>query len=211
LIDDVTQEIHFPEWNLGKLFNQRPPPMMTALLERATNALGDIAHFARTPSLTDTEDSAPSSEDAPLSPPPPPPATLSHSPKTQRPLPRIPSVKRTESPEPASPLASSPTLAPSTHVRTNSQSSGMMLSQLSVLSNLLRYLTWHEFRSLVLTSRTVRAALDVEERLDVILARFVPGYGYGARPPHQIPVSLEDLETFSECPPRSVYLGADLA
>jgi hypothetical protein len=183
--------------------------MMSALLDRATNALGDIAHFARTPSLTDTEDSAPSSEDGPLSPPPPPRATLSDSPKAQPLQLRIPSTKTTALPSPASAVVSSAAPTLRTHTRTNSQSSGMMLSQrpiiillsqLSVLSSLLRYLTWHEFRSLVMTSRTVRAALNVEACLDVILARFVPGYRYGVRPANQIHVSLEDLETFSERP-----------
>ncbi|KAG9104210.1 hypothetical protein FRC06_004427 [Ceratobasidium sp. 370] len=178
---------------------------MTTLLERAVNILSDVVHVTRTPSLTDTDDSGPS--DAPLlSPPPVPSPTLPATTKPRHSL----LVDTSSEPMPGPKSLSSPTLtrldSPRTHVRTNSQASSMMfflqrpiiiaLSQLGILTNLLRYLTWHEFRSLVMTSRTVRAALDVDERMDVILARFVPGYRYGVRPPNQIRVSVDDLETF---------------
>ncbi|KAF8604570.1 hypothetical protein BDV93DRAFT_91515 [Ceratobasidium sp. AG-I] len=178
--------------------------MMTTLLERASNALGDIAHFARTPSLTDTDDSGPSDElPAPPSPLAESPVSVA-APKSQHPLLRSPS-KGTTGTRTSGRTTPAPTLTRS-HVRTNSRASTVLLSfqrpviialsQVGVLANLLRYLTWHEFRSLVMTSRAVRAELDVEDSMDVILARFVPGYRHGVRPTNQIHVSLEDLETF---------------
>ncbi|KAG8744157.1 hypothetical protein FRC10_010726 [Ceratobasidium sp. 414] len=192
---------------------------MTTLLERAVNILSDVARVTRTPSLTDTDDSGPS--DAPLlSPPPVPSPTLPATTKVRN------SLLVDTSSEPMSGLKSpsSPTTtrldSPRTHVRTNSRASSMLfflqrpivvaLSQLGVLANLLRYLTWHEFRSLVMTSRAVRAALDVDEHMDVILARFVPGYRYGVRPPNQIRVSLDDLETFSEQPHPAAHISLHL-
>ncbi|KAG8710495.1 hypothetical protein FRC08_017097 [Ceratobasidium sp. 394] len=178
---------------------------MTTLLERAVNIFNDVVHVTRTPSLTDTDDSGPS--DAPLlSPPPVPSPTLTATTKAQRSLLVDTSSGLMQGPRSLSSPTSTRLDSPRTHVRTYSQASSMVfflrrpiiaaLSQLGVFATLLRYLTWHEFRSLVMTSRTIRATLDVDEHMDVILARFVPGYGYGVRSPNQIRVSLDDLETF---------------
>ncbi|QRV74985.1 hypothetical protein RhiJN_03000 [Ceratobasidium sp. AG-Ba] len=178
---------------------------MTTLLERAANILSDVSHVVRTPSLTDTDDSGPSDE-VPLSPPPAPSPSLPPSAKAQKS--RHPLLVNTSRPLPSPKAPASPvtTGSPRTHVRTNSHASSLMfflqrpivmvLSQVGVLARVLRYLTWHEFRNLVMTSRTVRAALETDERMDVILARFVPGYRYGVRPSNQIHVSLDDLETY---------------
>lgn len=179
---------------------------MATLFER----IRDVAHFTRTPSLTDTDDSAPSDD---LVEPP----TITVPLETVAPVPTT-AMKRhplLRSPSKAT-AASTETATKMTHVRTPSRSSTLLmmfqrplivaLSQVSVLACLLRHLTWHEFRSLVMTSRAVRDTLDAEDCIEVILARFVPGYRLGARPSEQIPVTVEHLEAFMLSQAMSLHL-----
>ncbi|KAG9120907.1 hypothetical protein FRC07_003363 [Ceratobasidium sp. 392] len=180
---------------------------MNTLLERAANLFSDSAHVVRTPSLTNTDDSGPSDEPL-LSPPPMPSPTLSATTKPRQQL--VVDTSSIPLPLPGPQTLGSPTStrmdSPRTHVRTISQASSMLmpiqkpiivaLCEVAVVANLLRYLTWHEFRNLVTTSRAVRAVLDADDQMDVILARFLQGYQFGVRLPNQIRISLDDLETY---------------
>ncbi|CAE6537045.1 unnamed protein product [Rhizoctonia solani] len=149
----------------------------------------------RTPSLTDTDDSAPSEEL------PEPSATITAE-IAGKEIMRTPSRLSVES-------------RPS-RVRTNSRSSTLMmmfqrplvvaLSEPAVVACLVRHLNWHEFRMLAMTSHAVRSALQTEECIDPVLARFIPGYSLGARPDEQIHVSLDHLESFMLSQATSVHL-----
>ncbi|KAG8681576.1 hypothetical protein FRC11_000947 [Ceratobasidium sp. 423] len=57
-----------------------------------------------------------------------------------------------------------------------------------------------------MTSHSVRSALQAEECMDTVLARFIPGYSLGARPDEQIHVSLDHLESFMLSQAMSVHL-----
>ncbi|CAE6424460.1 unnamed protein product [Rhizoctonia solani] len=167
-------------------------------------------NMTRTPSLTDTDDSAPSEEL------PEPSATIT-------------SVMGIASPMAATTMtlkglrSSSVAMSrvsleshPTSRVRTNSRSSTIMmmfqrplvvaLSEPRIVGAIVHCLNWHDFRMLAMTSHSVRSALEAEECMDLVLARFIPGYGLGARPEEQIRVSLDHLEAFMLSQHMSVHL-----
>ncbi|KAJ1307928.1 hypothetical protein OPQ81_002004 [Rhizoctonia solani] len=160
----------------------------------------------RTPSLTDTDSSAPS-EDLP------------------EPSATITTVMGIAAPMSATTTKGSLMRAPSTvmtvesrpsRMRANSRSSTIMmmfqpplvvaLSEPRIVGMLVRYLSWHEFRMLAMVSHAVRSALEAEECMDPVLARFIPGYTLGARPEEQLHVSLDTLELFMLSQHMSVHL-----
>ncbi|CAE7053838.1 unnamed protein product [Rhizoctonia solani] len=163
-------------------------------------------NVTRTPSLTDTDDSAPS-EDLPeptitepeLMPTTTGKGTLSLMRSSSKTMSRLSLESR-----------------PTSRVRTNSRSSTIMmmfqrplvvaLSEPRIVGGIVRYLNWHEFRMLAMTSHSVRSALEAEECMDLVLARFVPNYTLGARPEEQIHVSLDHLEMFMLSQHMSVHL-----
>ncbi|CUA74141.1 hypothetical protein RSOLAG22IIIB_05431 [Rhizoctonia solani] len=159
-------------------------------------------HMMRTPSLTDTDDSAPSEEL-------PEPATITNITTTTKDSLLMRSSSKTMS---KVSLVSHPT----SRVRSNSRSSTIMmmfqrplvvaLSEPRIVGVLIRYLNWHDFRMLAMTSRSVRSALEAEECMDSVLARFIPGYGLGVRPEEQIHVSIDHLESFMLSQHMSVHL-----
>ncbi|QRW18285.1 hypothetical protein RhiXN_03209 [Rhizoctonia solani] len=164
-------------------------------------------HVTRTPSLTDTDDSAPSEEL------PEPSTTMGIA--TTMPTSfksRQQGLLRNGSKATRMSIESQPT----SRMRSNSRSSTVMmmfqravvvaLSEPGVVHRLLRYLSWHDFRQLAMTSHGVRSALETEECMDPILARFVPGYTLGARPDEPIHVSLDHLELFMLSQHMSVHL-----
>ncbi|KAF8699178.1 hypothetical protein RHS03_07232, partial [Rhizoctonia solani] len=164
-------------------------------------------HVTRTPSLTDTDDSAPSEEL------PEPSTTMGIA--TTMPTSfksRQQGLLRSGSKATRMSIESQPT----SRMRSNSRSSTVMmmfqravvvaLSEPGVVHRLLRYLSWHDFRQLAMTSHGVRSALETEECMDPILARFVPGYTLGARPDEPIHVSLDHLELFMLSQHMSVHL-----
>ncbi|KAB5593992.1 hypothetical protein CTheo_2593 [Ceratobasidium theobromae] len=166
---------------------------MATLLER----LSELAHFTRTPSLTDTDDSAPSEE---LPEPPPTIAAVVATPTGG-----LAAEKG---------LGASETMAQAAKTRSRASTVLLMLqrpfvvvlSQPQILGCLVRYLTWHEFHSVVMTSHAVRSALDVADCIDPVLARFVPGYRQGTRPGEQMRITLEDLESFMLSQSISLHL-----
>ncbi|CCO31434.1 hypothetical protein BN14_05476 [Rhizoctonia solani AG-1 IB] len=171
-------------------------------------------HVTRTPSLTDTDDSAPS-EDLPE-----PSATIGSVMGIATTMPAMTTTLKGRQ----HPLLRSASRAtrvsidshPTSRMRSNSRSSTIMmmfhrplvvaLSQPGVVRALLRHLSWHEFRMLAMTSHTVRSALEAEECMDPVLARFVPGYELGARPEEPMHVSLDHLEMFMLSQHMSLHL-----
>ncbi|CAE6446966.1 unnamed protein product [Rhizoctonia solani] len=166
----------------------------------------------RTPSLTDTDDSAPSEEL-----PEPEPATITSAMGIATPMSGATSGKG-QLMRSSSKAMSRLSLEshPTSRVRTNSRSSTIMmmfqrplvvaLSEPRIVGGVVRYLSWHEFRMLAMTSHSVRSALEAEECMDLVLARFVPGYHLGVRPDEQIHVSLDHLESFMLSQHMSVHL-----
>ncbi len=78
-----------------------------------------------------------------------------------------------------------------------------VLQQPRILACFLRYVRWHDFRSLALTCRACSNVLHHPKLRDAVLSRFVPGYRYCLR--HAdintisgIDVQFNDLSHFSE-------------
>ncbi|KAH7341410.1 hypothetical protein B0J17DRAFT_259506 [Rhizoctonia solani] len=165
----------------------------------------------RTPSLTDTDDSAPSEEL-------PEPATISTVMGIATPISATTTSVKGQLMRSSSKAMSRLSLEshPTSRVRTNSRSSTIMmmfqrplvvaLSEPGIVGAIVRYLSWHDFRMLAMTSHGVRSALEAEECMDPVLARFIPGYHLGARPDEQIHVSLDHLESFMLSQHMSVHL-----
>lgn len=74
-----------------------------------------------------------------------------------------------------------------------------------ILANFLRYIQWHDFRSLALTCTACRNVLHHPELRNVVLSAFVPGFRYCLRhadldsQSQDIDIQFHDLNDFSEC------------
>jgi hypothetical protein len=73
-----------------------------------------------------------------------------------------------------------------------------------ILANFLRYIHWHDFRSLTLTCSACLNVLRHPKLRNTVLSAFVPGYQYCLRyadldPSADIDVQLGDLNDFCEC------------
>ena len=78
-----------------------------------------------------------------------------------------------------------------------------VLQEPRILACFLRYVRWHDFRSLALTCRACSNVLHHPKLRDAVLSRFVPGYRYCLR--HAdintisgLDVQFSDLSHFSE-------------
>ncbi len=85
------------------------------------------------------------------------------------------------------------------------------LQEPRVLTHFLRYLQWHDFRSLAMTCTSCRNILQHPKLRDVVLSAFVPGYQYCLRHADlsasgDIEVQFSDLSYFSAC--RILHLYA---
>jgi hypothetical protein len=79
-----------------------------------------------------------------------------------------------------------------------------------ILNNFLRYVRWHDFRSLALTCIACRNVLQHPNLRNVVLSAFVPGYQYCLRyadldPSADIDIQLNDLNDFGECDRSRVH------
>ena len=79
-----------------------------------------------------------------------------------------------------------------------------VLQEPRILTTFLRYIRWHDFRSLALSSAACRNVLQHPELRDAVLSAYVPGYQYCLRyadldSSADIDVQLHDLNDFSEC------------
>jgi hypothetical protein len=73
-----------------------------------------------------------------------------------------------------------------------------------ILANFLRYIKWHDFRSLALTCTACRNVLHHPKLRNVVLSAFVPGFRYCLRhadldSSEDIGIQFHDLNDFSEC------------
>jgi len=80
---------------------------------------------------------------------------------------------------------------------------GSVLQEPCILARLIRYVRWHDFRSLALTCRACSNVLHHPKLRDAVLSRFVPGYRYclqhaDADTISSIDVEFSDLSHFSE-------------
>ena len=85
-----------------------------------------------------------------------------------------------------------------------------VLQEPRVLTKFLRYLQWHDFRSLAMTCTFSRSLLQHPKLRDVVLSAFVPGYQYclrsaDLRAAGDVELQLSDLSCFSACRILFIY------
>lgn len=164
---------------------------MSVVVQRIASAL-PLPHFARTPSLTSSDDTSTSSD---------------FEVHVRKSLPPLPVTKKLPSKASARPLLAGPRdRSSSTRTTADARRSRTLSSFLplntrilqtalllpGVLASLIEYLPWVYFYALTCTCRDFRHILRTFELKDIVLSQFVPGY--------KLCLQHRDMQRFRDVP-----------